>query len=195
MEISEYKELLLKYYTENHSFIEKAVFTVTAGAITFLLGYSENITEKYFVGYAISIFLFVSTLIIQLISAYTSKEGCDKGLENTPNNDAETLFTISRFLNNTFMILFVVAIIITSIVIMSNSKFINDRTVNNNYYNETYTETDDYIYQERQAFMKKMTASNGLNPPKAIKIIAQEGAVPPKSVKPAEPVQQPKEKK
>ena len=53
MEISEYKELLLKYYTENHSFIEKAVFTVTAGAITFLLGYSENITEKYFVGYAI----------------------------------------------------------------------------------------------------------------------------------------------
>lgn len=194
MEISEYKELLLKYYTENHSFIEKAVFTVSAGAITFLLGYSENITDKYFVSYAVSLFLFLLTLIIQLISAYTSKEACDKGLEEIPNSNAERLFTISRILNNCFMLLFCAAIIFTSSVIMANSKSINNIKVDGSYYYETNLETDDYIYQERSNFVRK-TVNNGLNPPKAIKMIAQDGTIPPKSVKPTEPVQQPKEKK
>lgn len=37
IEKEKYEKLLIEYYTENHSFIEKGIFIVTASAITFLL--------------------------------------------------------------------------------------------------------------------------------------------------------------
>lgn len=191
-EEKEYRDILIKYYTENHSFIEKAVFTVTASAITFLLGYSDKISTSYVVGYSICIGLFILTLIIQLCSAYISREGCDAGIGNPESEKSLGFFKQSERLNNLFMVLFCIAIIVTSIVVTCNSR----KTANDsNYSYEQTVITDDYNYTERRTFVKNLNASNGLNPPKAMKpTFGQDGFNPTKTM-PPKPVQPPKEKK
>lgn len=192
-EEKEYRDILIKYYTENHSFIEKAVFTVTASAITFLLGYSDKISTSYVIGYSICIGLFILTLIIQLYSAYISREGCDAGIGNPESEKSLGFFKQSEKLNNAFMLLFCIAIIATSIVVVCNTDRVSEN--NSNYIYEQTIITDDYDYTERRTFVKELKASNGLNPPKAMKpTIGQDGFNPPKTM-PPKPVQPPKEKK
>lgn len=191
-EEKEYRDILIKYYIENHSFIEKAVFTVTASAITFLLGYSDKISTPYTGWYSFGIGLFILTLIIQLYSAYISREGCDAGIGNPQSEKSENCFKLSEILTNTFMILFCIAIIVTSIVITGNAR--NTANDSNYSYEQTII-TDDYNYAERRTFVKNPNASNGLNPPKATKPrFGQDGFNPPKNM-PPKPVQPPKEKK
>ena len=96
-EEKEYRDILIKYYTENHSFIEKAVFTVTASAITFLLGYSDKISTPYAGWYSFGVGLFILTFIIQLYSAYISREGCDAGIGNPQSENPKTVSSYPKF--------------------------------------------------------------------------------------------------
>ncbi len=118
MNPKEYSELLIKYYTDNNSFIEKAVFTVSAGATTFLLGYSDKINHTTL--YHIAIWGFVTTLILQLISARISKEGCDRGLDKEHPENGNIWFKCSEIINNIFLITFILSIILAGISILSN---------------------------------------------------------------------------
>lgn len=192
MDRDEYNELLKKYYLENHSFIEKAVFTVTASAITFLLGYFSNISSNFVSWYALSIFLFILTLIIQLVSAYVSREGCDAGLDESQDEKSCKYFGTSRVLNNIFMITFCIAILWTSIVIIMNS--CKSENINN-YKFEQNIKTDSYEYSERRVLMSKKEYNNGVNPPKPLQEKYQGGFNPPKTTPPPKPVQPPKENK
>lgn len=178
---SEYREILKKYYTENHAFIEKAIFTVTASAITFLLGFFQNINKAMFFPYSVCIALFVITLILQLISAVLSREGCDAGLDSNQYELATVYFNYSRFLNNTFLITFCLAILCVSIVIPINF-CMADKQMQNYLYEQSIS-TPVYKYKERKEYMtKKTNVNNGLNPPKAINVFAQDGYNPPKSI-------------
>ena len=58
MNRKKYNELLIKNYEENHSFIEKAVFTVTNAVIGFLLLYSEKINQECMIFYAVCVAFF-----------------------------------------------------------------------------------------------------------------------------------------
>lgn len=191
-EEKEYRDILIKYYTDNHSFIEKAVFTVTASAITFLLGFSDKISASHMFWYSVCIGLFVFTLILQLISAYLSREGCDAGIGNPESKKSLNYFKYSNILNNTFMVFFCCSIIATSVVVIGNTQKIS--ATKSNYIYEQTIITDDY-YSERRTFVKDFKVQNGLNPPKAIKgSYGQDGLNPPKTM-PPKPTQPPKEKK
>lgn len=120
MNKKEYSELLIKYYTENNSFIEKGIFTVSAGAITVLLGCSDKIQSPTL--YHIAIWGFVLTLFLQLISARISKEGCDKGLDKEHPENGNIWFKWSEFINNTFLITFMISVIFAGISILNNHK-------------------------------------------------------------------------
>lgn len=119
MNKKEYNELLIKYYTENNSFIEKGIFTVSAGAITVLLGFSDKIqsTNLY---YYIAIWGFVLTLFLQLISARISKEGCDKGLDKNHPENGNIWFQWSEIINNVFLITFMLSVVFAGISILNN---------------------------------------------------------------------------
>ena len=73
--------------------------------------------------FCIATALFIITLILQLVSARISKKGCDYGLDENGELDAESVkcFNISETLNTAFFWSFIVAIIITSIVILKNN--------------------------------------------------------------------------
>ncbi len=118
MNNEDYNELLIKYYTENNSFIEKGIFTVSAGAITVLLGYSDKIQISTL--YHIAIWGFVLTLFLQLISARISKEGCDKGLDKDHPEKGNIWFMWSEILNNIFLITFILSVIIAGSSILNN---------------------------------------------------------------------------
>ena len=120
MNKKEYSELLIKYYTENNSFIEKGIFTVSAGAITVLLGFSDKI--QVLALYHIAIWGFVLTLFLQLISARISKEGCDKGLDKEHPENGNIWFKWSEIINNIFLITFILSVIFAGISILNNHK-------------------------------------------------------------------------
>lgn len=187
MERKDYNDILIKYYTENHSFIEKAVFTVTASAITFLLGYSDKIHYNYILLYALCIFCFIITLFIQLFSAHVSREGCDLGLDEVNDKEAQNKFNFSRSLNSIFLVLFCLSIFLSFITIMLNSN-IKLKSDSENYLIETTIEQENYNYYERRMLMNKKTCNNGLNPPKSIRtsptIRFQDGFNPPKTTQP-----------
>lgn len=117
MERKEYRDLLIKYYSENGSFIEKSIFAVTSAAISFLLGLTYNVPSNYMLFYCISIILFIITLIIQLYSAYVGKEACDLALDDTTQDEGFKLFDKTRSLNIVFYCFFCAAIIYTAITI------------------------------------------------------------------------------
>lgn len=120
MDKKEYSELLIKYYTENNSFIEKGIFTVSAGAISVLLGFSDKIQSPTL--YHIAIWGFVLTLFLQLISARISKEGCDKGLDKDHPEKGNIWFKWSEIINNIFLITFVLSVILAGVSILNNNK-------------------------------------------------------------------------
>lgn len=121
MNKKEYKDLLIKYYTENNKFIENGVFVVTSGAITFLLGYSEKINQNCMFFYICCIAMFIVTLSIQLYSAHVSKQGCDKGLDDSQADEAQKEFQKSEKLGNIFFITFIISILLTSTMVIINS--------------------------------------------------------------------------
>ena len=118
MDQNEYNELLIKYYTENNSFIEKGIFTVSAGAITVLLGFSDKIQDPTL--YYIALWGFVLTLFLQLISARISKEGCDKGLDENHPENGNIWFKWSEIINNTFLITFMLSVVFAGVAILNN---------------------------------------------------------------------------
>lgn len=120
MNKKEYSELLIKYYTENNSFIEKGIFTVSAGAITVLLGFSDKIQSPTL--YHIAIWGFVLTLFLQLISAKISKEGCDKGLDKVHPENGNIWFQWSEIINNIFLVTFMLSVILAGVSILNNNK-------------------------------------------------------------------------
>lgn len=122
MEPKEYKELLLKYYTKNNSNIEKWIFISSTGAITLLLGFSDKITNLfiYFL-YGLSIILFILTIILQLISARISKEGCDLGLDESKTEESQDCFTKSENINTVFFWTFIFAVIFSVITVFVNN--------------------------------------------------------------------------
>lgn len=120
MDKKEYNELLLKYYTENNSFIEKGIFTVSSGAITVLLGYSDKIQESIL--YQIAVWGFVLTLFLQLISARLSKMGCDKGLDKKHPENGDKWFNLSEYLDNVFLLTFMISVALAGFSILNNSK-------------------------------------------------------------------------
>ena len=120
MDKENYSELLIKYYTENNSFIEKGIFSVSAGAITVLLGFSDKIQAPTL--YHIAIWGFVLTLFLQLISARISKEGCDKGLDDKHPENGNSWFKWSEIINNIFLITFMLSVIFAGISILNNHK-------------------------------------------------------------------------
>lgn len=120
MNKKEYSELLIKYYTENNSFIEKGIFTVSAGAITVLLGFSDKIQSPTL--YHIAIWGFVLTLFLQLISARISKEGCDKGLDKDHPENGNIWFKWSEIINNIFLVTFMLSVILAGVSILNNNK-------------------------------------------------------------------------
>jgi len=191
MERKDYNEILIKYYTENHSFIEKAIFTVTAGAITFLLGYSDKINKEFTLFYSVCVLFFVITLFTQLGSAYVSREGCDLGLDETNDKIAEEKFNLSRMLNNIFLYMFCISVFSTSIMIILNSN-VNPQNNMHNYFIEHTISTDDYNYYERRVLMNKKEYNNGLNPPKSITTSMQDGFNPPKTPRPKPTPSKPK---
>lgn len=192
MDKKEYNDLLLKLYSENNAFIEKAVFTVSVGAIMFLLGYIDKISESMMLAYAVGIFLFLVTLIIQLITAYISREACDGALGG--NEDANMSFDKSRRLSNGFSLLFCIAIIyISSIIAINANNLVKEN--NSKYSFEQKITTNEYEYIESRVFVdKRKTVNNGSNPPMTIKQIGQDGANPPKTMQP-KPVPNPDVKK
>lgn len=180
MKKENYEKLLIEYYTENHSFIEKGIFTVTASAITFLLTNVEHINEGVYLLYACCLILFIVTLFCQLYSAYVSREGCDKALDSSLAAEANRIFAQSRLLNNAFIILFCLSILLTSVTIPINA-YMNKST--DSYKYENVISTPDYKYSERKSYtMKKFTVKNGFIPSKASKNFAQDGYIPPKSM-------------
>lgn len=123
MNKKEYNELLKEYYTENNKNIENWIFIASTGATTLLVGFSEKVLPENFWLFCIATALFIITLILQLVSARISKKGCDYGLDENGELDAESVkcFNISETLNTAFFWFFIVAIIITSIVILKNN--------------------------------------------------------------------------
>ena len=123
MNKKEYNELLKEYYTENNKNIENWIFIASTGATTLLVGFSEQVLPENFWLFCIATALFIITLILQLVSARISKKGCDYGLDENGELDAESVkcFNISETLNTAFFWSFIVAIIITSIVILKNN--------------------------------------------------------------------------
>lgn len=137
MEQKEYNELLLKCYEENNANIEKWIFLGSTGALSILVSYSDKIKEDCFTIFVISIICFLTTIIIQLISAYISKRGCDLGLDQEGNFNEESCkcFNISENLNKCFMVTFVIALIMTTITIVNNNyyyKLSKNNSRNNN---------------------------------------------------------------
>lgn len=120
MDNKEYRKLLIEYYTENNSFIEKGIFTVSASAITVLLGYSDKMHSSIL--YNIAIWGFVTTLFLQLIAARISKEGCDKGLDKEHPENGNIWFKCSEIINNIFLIIFIISVILAGMSILSNNK-------------------------------------------------------------------------
>lgn len=120
MDKKEYNELLIKYYSENNSFIEKAIFTVSAGALTFLIGLNK---ELHFNGcYILTLVGFITTMILQLISARISKEGCDKGLDEKCPEKGNKWFKCSEIINDVFFISFILSIIMATITVLTSNK-------------------------------------------------------------------------
>lgn len=149
MNRKEYSELLIKYYTDNNSFIEKAIFTVSAGATTFLLGYSDKIHHTTL--YHIAIWGFVTTLLLQLISARISKEGCDRGLDEKHPENGSVWFKWSEIINNIFLITFILSVILAGISILNNhNQNIQIQIKNNDVKYEQTIKAKDFEY-----YMKK----------------------------------------
>ena len=150
MNKKEYSELLIKYYTENNSFIEKGIFTVSAGAITVLLGFSDKIQSQTL--YHIAIWGFVLTLFLQLISARISKEGCDKGLDKDHPENGNIWFNWSEIINNIFLVTFMLSVILAGVSILNNNKQdIRGQLKDNN--NTTFEQTikaKDFEYHIKQ---------------------------------------------
>lgn len=145
MDKGKYSELLIKYYTENNSFIEKGIFSVSAGAITVLLGFSDKIQAPAL--YHFAIWGFVSTLFLQLISARISKEGCDKGLDKEHPENGNIWFKWSEFINNIFLITFMLSVILAGISILSNHKQdMQNQTKNDNSKFEQTIKAKDFEY-------------------------------------------------
>lgn len=118
MNKDKYNELLTNYYTENNAFIEKGIFTVSAGAITVLLGYNDKIQDPTL--YHIALWGFVLTLFLQLISARISKEGCDKGLDEQHPEKGNIWFKWSEIINNVFLITFMISVVFAGVSILNN---------------------------------------------------------------------------
>jgi hypothetical protein len=109
MKKDKYRNLLLEYYTANNSFIEKGIFTISAGAITFLLNYSGEI--QHLKSYKCAFWGFIVTLILQIIAARLSKEGCNKSLDRNHPEKGNLFFTLSEKCNDTFLVIFVLSIL------------------------------------------------------------------------------------
>ena len=122
MDKKEYNNLLLKYYNENNANIEKWIFLGSTGALSILVSFSNKINTDSFLFFIISIFCFLITITMQLISAYISKMGCDLGLDKDGNFNEKSCryFDISENLNKGFMITFIIALFMTSIAIIYN---------------------------------------------------------------------------
>ncbi len=148
MDKKEYNELLVKYYTENNSFIEKGIFTVSAGAITVLLGYSDKI--QFSILYNFAIWGFVLTLLLQLISARISKEGCDKGLDKEHPENGNVWFKWSEIINNVFLITFIFSVVFAGIAILNNNIQDSQKQTNNSDKFEQTIKVKDFEY-----FIKK----------------------------------------
>lgn len=129
MDKKEYNELLVKYYTENNSFIEKGIFTVSAGALTFLIGLSEKIYTSTW--YVIALLGFAFTIILQLIAARVSKEGCDLALDEENSEKANLWFKYSEIINNIFLITFILSIIISACVVVHSNNMTKQSNSNN----------------------------------------------------------------
>lgn len=124
MDKKKYRELLIKYYTENNSFLEKAIFTFSAGALSVLIGFSNKIHSNL---YVIAICSFVLTLFLQLIAAWISKKGCDKALDKEHPENGDSWFDISETINNIFLALFILSVSLAGISILTNN---NENKVN-----------------------------------------------------------------
>ena len=148
MNKKEYSELLIKYYTENNSFIAKGIFTVSAGAITVLLGFSDKIQSPTL--YHIAIWGFVLTLFLQLISARISKEGCDKGLDKDHPENGNIWFKWSEIINNVFLITFMLSVVFAGFSILNNCKQETQAPINNNTKFEQTIKAKDFEYYIKQ---------------------------------------------
>lgn len=144
----------------------------------------EHINKGVYWLYVCCLIFFIVTLFCQLYSAYVSREGCDKALDSSQTEEANKIFAKSRFLNNAFIILFCISILLTSATIPINA-YMNKNT--NIYKYESIISTPDYEYSERKSYtMKKFIAKNGFIPPKASTSFAQDGYIPPKSMNTSE---------
>lgn len=132
MNKKEYNDLLKDYYTENNKNIENWIFVSSTGAITLLVSFSEKVLPENFWLFCIATSLFIITLILQLISARVSKKGCDYGLDENGELDAESVkcFDISEKLNTTFFWTFIIAVSLTSIVMLKNNYHIKYQNQN-----------------------------------------------------------------
>ena len=178
----EYYDLIREYYTKNGSFIDKAIFTFTGGAISFLLGFMQSIEASCFIVYNTGIALFIFTLILQLISARIGQKGCDIGYDENKLQQAFNLFDIARFLNNTFLITFCIAVVLTSINIAAN--FYKKHNPQN-YSVEYSVTTPQYKYKERKEFMPNNEITNGSINSKSDDTYAQDAQIIPKSMQEA----------
>lgn len=162
-----YREIYLKAYNDNLTFIEKGIFTITAGAITFLLQYSANVNEKCFGGYVFCLGAFIITLLLQLCSAYVAKKACDKALAEETEQESIIYFERTNKLNKVFMICFFVSVLATAIVIPINSC---KKTETKNHNVETIILIPKYEHSERMGceMKKDFIAQNGFIPPKQI---------------------------
>lgn len=161
MDKKQYNELLLDCYKENCNNIEKWVFEGSIGALAITVGLSGNIQPQYFWIFGTAIILFVITVILQLVSAHISKEGCDYELDDKGKfqKKARDCFSSSEKINKIFSCTFVIAVIVLAIAIMCNNYETKDNLDSNSVdhiyikANEiNHTNIERYKYEEKNHY-------------------------------------------
>lgn len=161
MDKKQYNELLLDCYKENCNNIEKWVFEGSIGALAITVGLSGNIQPQYFWIFCIAIILFVITVVLQLVSAHISKEGCDYELDDKGKfqKEARECFSYSEMINKIFSCTFVLAVIFLAVAVVFNNYETKDNIDSNSVdhiyikANEiNHTSIERYKYEEKNHY-------------------------------------------